>query len=83
MEEFVERSAKSGEGGEGGEGAAGGSAGGGWQVTPTGRYVHSRQYLREVALSNGFSVVKMESSVLRRQKGEDVRGLLVVLDAVS
>mmetsp|Transcript_17052 Transcript_17052/g.30901 ORF Transcript_17052/g.30901 Transcript_17052/m.30901 type:complete len:131 (-) Transcript_17052:21-413(-) len=62
---------------------AGGGSGGGRQITPTGRYVHSRQYLRDVAVSSGFIVVRMESSVLRRQKGEDVRGLLVVLHAAS
>ena len=65
------------EGGKGGKGASG------WQITPTGRYVHSQQYLRDVAGASGFSVRRMESSVLRRQKGVGVMGLLVVLEYVS
>ena len=36
-----------------------------------------------VAEAAGFAVVRMESSVLRRQKGRDVEGLLVVLEALG
>ena len=38
------------------------------------------RYLRSVSDSFGFVVRRMESSVLRRQKGRDVEGLLVVLE---
>ena len=64
-------------------GGEGGKSGSGWRITPTGRYIHSQQYLRDVAAASGFSVRRMESSVLRRQKGVDVKGLLVVLEYAS
>jgi predicted TPR repeat methyltransferase len=64
-------------------GGEGGKSDSGWRITPTGRYIHSQQYLRDVAAASGFRVRRMESSVLRRQKGVDVKGLLVVLEYVS
>jgi predicted TPR repeat methyltransferase len=51
-----------------------------YRLEPHGRYSHRLGYLREVLKSSGFSLLGAETQVLRRERGEDVRGL--VLSAV-
>ena len=43
------------------------------------RFGHQKSYTEEIATGTGFVVKHLETSVIRRNKGKDVRGLLVVL----
>ena len=44
----------------------------------TRRYVHSEDYLQRVAKEHGFVVVRLEHRVLRKERGEDVGGIVAV-----
>ena len=46
----------------------------GWRLASTGRYVHARSYVEELAQLHGFEVLNVARSVLRRQAGASVWG---------
>lgn len=50
----------------------------GFRIQPHGRYAHREQYVRDVLAGAGFQRVHIKSVVLRRERGSDVRGHLVV-----
>lgn len=50
-----------------------------YTLTGSGRYAHSAQHVREVALETGFEIRALKEGVLRLEQGEPVRGLVVVL----
>jgi len=45
------------------------------------RYAHSVSYIERLAASHGFEVLRMESSVIRKEAGEDMHGFLTTLRA--
>ncbi len=45
-------------------------------VNRSGRYAHSRKYLRSLAAANGLVEWRMEDTVLRKEVGQPVEGLL-------
>lgn len=45
-----------------------------FSLRPSGRYAHSRAYLRSLADEYGFVVERCESAVLRTDKGQDIMG---------
>lgn len=49
-----------------------------FRIQPHGRYAHREQYLRDVLTGAGFQRVDIRSVVLRRERGADVQGHLVV-----
>lgn len=57
--------------------SAGDDAEKGWQQHLSGRFLHSRRYLRTVLLQSGFSTIFFTDSVLRREGEKDVRGWIV------
>lgn len=50
-----------------------------WSIRQSLRFAHSARYLRRLAAESGFSLVALRQSVLRKDRGADVDGLLVVL----
>ena len=55
------------------------AAEGSFQLTDSGRYVHSESHIRETAADAGLRVVSVASTVLRYEYGDAVKGLVVVL----
>jgi predicted TPR repeat methyltransferase len=53
------------------------AAGEDYRLEPHGRYSHRLEYLREVLTSSGFSLLGADTQVLRHERGEDVRGLVL------
>jgi len=51
----------------------------GFQLTVSGRYAHHRDYIREVAETEGMRVLKLSEVTLREEYGENVRGYIAVL----
>lgn len=49
-------------------------------LQPSRRFAHSRAYLDEVLAAAGFGAVQIEAVVLRMDRGEPVRGLLVLAE---
>ncbi|TIQ52396.1 methyltransferase domain-containing protein [Mesorhizobium sp.] len=47
-------------------------------LLPSRRYAHSEAYVRRVLASSGFSVLSLESTTIRHDRGEPVGGLAVV-----
>ena len=45
------------------------------------RFAHSRDYLSEVLAAAGFGTVRMTEAVLRHDRGEEIRGLVVLAEA--
>jgi predicted TPR repeat methyltransferase len=45
----------------------------------SGRYAHSKAYLRGLAAAQGFAVTAIEQCVLRKEDGADIAGLLAVM----
>jgi predicted TPR repeat methyltransferase len=43
------------------------------------RFAHKRSYLEELSEKNGFQLMKLEISSIRKNQGQNVRGLLAVL----
>ena len=43
------------------------------------RFAHKRSYLEELAGKNGFQLLRLEISSIRKNQGQNVRGLLAVL----
>ncbi len=54
---------------------------GDYHLEPHGRYTHRLQYVRETLLNAGFGRIHSDEQVLRRERGVDVRGLLVAASA--
>ena len=48
-----------------------------YQLNPTGRYSHADQYVRDRLAAAALALVGIEPVVLRRESGQEVRGLLV------
>jgi predicted TPR repeat methyltransferase len=48
-----------------------------FELQPHGRYCHSEHYLRSTLEASGFTIVSVDSVVLRRELGEDVQGFLI------
>jgi predicted TPR repeat methyltransferase len=51
----------------------------GLRLMPSLRYAHSRAYLTHLALQHGLAVATMTQATVRRDQGQDVPGLYVVL----
>lgn len=51
---------------------------GNYRLEPHGRYTHRLDYVRDTLNNAGFSLIRSDEQVLRRERGTDVRGLLVV-----
>jgi predicted TPR repeat methyltransferase len=50
---------------------------GNYRLEPHGRYTHRLGYVRDTLTNAGFSLIRSDEQVLRRERGADVRGLLV------
>ncbi|CAN7304778.1 class I SAM-dependent DNA methyltransferase [Mesorhizobium sp. LjNodule214] len=53
---------------------------GGFALQPSRRYAHSHAYVRQVLAANGFSVLSMESTIIRHDRREPIEGLAVVAE---
>ena len=51
-------------------------------LQPSRRYAHSEAYVREILATNGFSILSMETTVIRQDRREPVDGLVVVAGKV-
>ncbi|KAL7462762.1 hypothetical protein ACHAXS_003137 [Conticribra weissflogii] len=51
----------------------------GLKLLPSGRFGHSKEYIYDVAASNGFDVLSWNDCVLRKQGRNDVKGAVVIL----
>lgn len=51
-----------------------------YALRSSGRYAHPVEYLRRLCAEAGFREIAVEPTVLRRDKGEPVEGLLVLLE---
>jgi predicted TPR repeat methyltransferase len=60
------------------EGAPSGTGEVPYRIEPHGRYAHAAAYLRDALAGAGFEVCSLEAVVLRRERGRDVAGHLVV-----
>ena len=58
--------------------AAGLPAPGGYRLEPHGRYSHSADYVRGVLAAAGFTAVRFAEETLRRERGAQVNGYVVV-----
>ena len=47
-------------------------------LRPTRRYAHSRHYVENVLFHSGFAILTLTETVLRKDRGEDVLGYLVI-----
>lgn len=56
-------------------------AGADWALTDSGRYAHSPEHVEALASQAGLAVLELREVFLRREYGEDVCGLLAVLQA--
>jgi predicted TPR repeat methyltransferase len=54
-------------------------AGPGWLLRPTRRYAHAPGYIRQATAAVGFEAVLFQETILRKEAGNDVSGLIVVL----
>jgi predicted TPR repeat methyltransferase len=52
-----------------------------YRLEPHGRYSHSLEYVRRALEDAGLRLVRSDSEVLRRERGEDVRGLVLIAQA--
>lgn len=50
-----------------------------YELQKTVRYAHSKNYLESLIQDNGFTTLRFENLVLRKQKNQDVLGYLVVV----
>lgn len=52
-----------------------------WQLTPSGRFAHRKEYVEEVGIIHGLKVIHYESlDGFRREMGKDVRGHIFVME---
>jgi predicted TPR repeat methyltransferase len=49
-----------------------------YRLEPHGRYTHRLDYVRTVLAQVGFEVERSDHQVLRRERGDDVLGLVIV-----
>ncbi len=49
-----------------------------WRLRPNGRYAHSKKYIKNTLDKTGFRIEKMTDTVLRKEAGKDVHGLITV-----
>jgi predicted TPR repeat methyltransferase len=49
-----------------------------YRISETGRYVHHPDYVRDALTTSGFSLLQLETGVLRMALGSEVQGLVVV-----
>jgi predicted TPR repeat methyltransferase len=54
------------------------AGGDGFALLPSRRYAHSEAYVRRVLAVSGFSILSLESTTIRHDRGEPVGGLAVV-----
>jgi predicted TPR repeat methyltransferase len=54
------------------------SGSGDFVLLPSRRYAHSETYVREILAANGFSILSLETTVIRQDRLEPVDGLVVV-----
>jgi len=54
-----------------------------YRLTDSGRYAHSPEHVQDVAEQAGLGVLELREVFLRREYGEDVYGLLCVLQATN
>jgi predicted TPR repeat methyltransferase len=54
-----------------------------FRLTDSGRYAHSPEHVKEAAARAGLVLIELREVFLRREYGEDVYGLLCVLQADS
>jgi len=54
-------------------------AGEGFECRETGRFVHKKSYIEQVSREAGWGIAEIEVSVIRKNKGVDVHGYLVIL----
>jgi predicted TPR repeat methyltransferase len=47
-----------------------------WTLKPHGRYLHSKNYIEEIAKENHFKIIAIENTALRVQNHNPVKGLL-------
>lgn len=50
-----------------------------YQLQPTARFAHARQYIERLAETHGFTIVQCAQATLRRQNNQPVTGLFFVL----
>jgi predicted TPR repeat methyltransferase len=51
-----------------------------WQLTPSGRVAHRKEYVEDVAKANSFEIIIYEKlDNFRKEKGHGVRGHLFIL----
>ncbi|BAV49829.1 type 12 methyltransferase [Mesorhizobium loti] len=58
------------------------SGSGDFVLLPSRRYAHSETYVREILAANGFSILSLETTVIRQDRREPVDGLVVVAGKV-
>ena len=54
----------------------------GYQLFPSGRYAHSHRYIRNCLKLHGLAPIEETDSVIRKQSGGEVKGLLIVAEKV-
>lgn len=64
---------------ESAEDAPGAHASGGFWLRPSGRFAHHADYVRDLAVNNGFAIKQMQKIRLRLESRQPVMGWLVVL----
>jgi predicted TPR repeat methyltransferase len=52
----------------------------GYQLFPTGRYAHSHRYIKNCLKHHGLAILEETDSVIRKQSGGEVNGLLIVAE---
>lgn len=52
----------------------------GYCLFPSGRYAHSPRYIRNCLKHHGFATVEETDAIIRKQAGEEVRGVLIVAE---
>src|SRR5207247_1974754 len=55
----------------------------GYLMTPSGRFVHGKKYIEELAAKNAFSVLSSTAAVMRTQGEESVSGYIFVLRKIE
>ncbi|WP_319521432.1 tetratricopeptide repeat protein [uncultured Desulfosarcina sp.] len=49
-----------------------------YRLFPSGRYAHSQQYIRNCLKHHGFTPIEETDASIRKQSGDEVKGLLIV-----
>jgi len=52
----------------------------GYQLFPSGRYAHSPRYIKDCLKHHGLAPIEETDAVIRKQSGDEVRGLLIVAE---